>query len=142
LEAINLDNILSQEELLDELNEFKSTLKNFDYSCIDNIVFINLESLYCYVENIENNPFRMQYEKLQKILDIIEPYIPFTTQTEFINIIDTFQNLSELDNIKRAFSLKKRINFINYVNLITTEDEWQDIINICENIRNTYEKEI
>ncbi len=135
-----MDNILSQEKLLYELNEFKSTLKDFDYSCIDNIVFINLESLYCYIENIENNPFKIQYEKLQKILDIIEPYIPFTTQTEFINIIDTFQNLS--DNIKRAFSLKKRINFINYVNLITTEEEWQDIVNICKNIRNAYEKEM
>ncbi len=135
-----MDNILSQEKLLYELNEFKSTLKDFDYSCIDNIVFINLESLYCYVENVENNPFKIQYEKLQKILDIIEPYIPFTTQTEFINIMDTFQNLS--DNIKHAFSLKKRINFISYVNLITTEDEWQDIVNVCKDIRNAYEKEI
>lgn len=135
-----MDNILSQEKLLYELNEFKSTLKDFDYSCIDNVVFINLESLYYYVENIEDNPFKIQYEKLQRILDIIEPYIPFTTQTEFINIMDTFQNLS--DNIKRAFSLKKRINFINYVNLITTEDEWQDIVNICKDIRNAYEKEM
>lgn len=137
-----MDNILTQERLLEELEKFKFTLENFDYSDIKNIIFINLDSLYCYIENIEDNPFKLQYKKLQNILDIIEPYIPFTTENEYINMTDMNENFTDLEDIKRAFSQKKRINFINYIRTITTESEWQDVINICKDIRNTYERYI
>lgn len=137
-----MDNILTQERLLEELEKFKFTLENFDYSDIKNIIFINLDSLYCYIENIEDNPFKLQYKKLQNILDIIEPYIPFTTENEYINMTDMNENFTDLEDIKRAFSQKKRINFINYIRTITTESEWQDVINICKDIRNTYEQYI
>lgn len=135
-----MDNILTQERLLEELEKFKFTLENFDYSDIKNIIFINLDSLYCYIENIEDNPFKLQYKKLQNILDIIEPYIPFTTENEYVNITDMNENFTELEDIKRAFSAKKRFNFINYIRSITTESEWQDVISICKDIRNTYER--
>lgn len=135
-----MDNILTQERLLEELEKFKFTLKNFDYSDIKNIIFINLDSLYCYIENIEDNPFKLQYKKLQNILDIIEPYIPFTTENEFVNITDMNDNFTDLEDIKHAFSAKKRFNFINYVRSLTTESEWQDVISICKDIRNTYER--
>lgn len=135
-----MDSILTQERLLEELEKFKFTLENFDYSDIKNIIFINLDSLYCYIENIEDNPFKLQYKKLQNILDIIEPYIPFTTENEFVNITDMNENFTDLEDIKRAFSAKKRFNFINYIRSITTESEWQDVINICKDIRNTYER--
>lgn len=135
-----MDNILTQERLLEELEKFKFTLKNFDYSDIKNIIFINLDSLYCYIENIEDNPFKLQYTKLQNILDIIEPYIPFTTENEFVNITDMNDNFTDLEDIKHAFSAKKRFNFINYVRSLTTESEWQDVISICKDIRNTYER--
>lgn len=135
-----MDNILTQERLLEELEKFKFTLENFDYSDIKNIIFINLDSLYCYIENIEDNPFKLQYKKLQNILDIIEPYIPFTTENEYVNITDMNEDFTELEDIKRAFSAKKRFNFINYIRSITTESEWQDVISICKDIRNTYER--
>lgn len=135
-----MDNILTQERLLEELEKFKFTLENFDYSDIKNIIFINLDSLYCYIESIEDNPFKLQYKKLQNILDIIEPYIPFTTENEYVNITDMNENFTELEDIKRAFSAKKRFNFINYIRSITTESEWQDVISICKDIRNTYER--
>lgn len=135
-----MDNILTQERLLEELEKFKFTLKNFDYSDIKNIIFINLDSLYCYIENIEDNPFKLQYKKLQNILDIIEPYIPFTTENEFVNITDMNDSFTDLEDIKHAFSAKKRFNFINYVRSLTTESEWQDVISICKDIRNTYER--
>lgn len=135
-----MDNILTQERLLEELEKFKFTLENFDYSDIKNIIFINLDSLYCYIESIEDNPFKLQYKKLQNILDIIEPYIPFTTENEYVNITDMNENFTELEDIKRAFSAKKRFNFINYIRSITTESEWQDVISICKDIRNTYEQ--
>lgn len=136
-----MENILSEKELLTELNNFKFVLHNFDYKDIENLIFLNLESLYVYIENVENNPFKLQYEKLQKILDVIEPYIPFVTENGFINMIE-IENLSdseELKNIQKIFSSKKRVNFTNIIRIINNNTEWENIVNICKEIRNDLE---
>lgn len=140
-----MENVLTQSELLTELNNFKYNLQNFDYSNIKNITFINLDALYYYIENIEDNPFKIQYEKLQKILDIIEPYIPFSIDSDIIDILDITSissNDEESHMIKNFFSLKKRINFMNSVRIITTDEQWQYLIDTCEKIRNIKISEI
>lgn len=137
-----MENILSEEELVSELNNFKFILHNFDYTDIKNLIFINLDALYFYIENIKGNPFKAQYEKLEKLLDIIEPYIPFISENGFVNIIE-IENLSdskELENIQKIFSSKKRANFTNIVRIINNNNtDWENIINICKDIRNNLE---
>ncbi len=131
--------MISEEELVNELNNFKFTLQNFDFSDIKNIIFINFEALYFYIEQVEDNPFHVQYQKLQNILDVIEPYIPFVTEDGFISIIDVnLENSNELDSVKKIFSSKKRLNFTNIIRYLDTKDDWQYILNICKEIRNNY----
>lgn len=138
-----MENILTQEELVLQLNNFRITLQDFDYSAIKNITFLNLDSLYCYIENVENNPFKLQYNKLQQILDIIEPYIPFPTENKFINTLDFNDfnnNYGELENLKTQLSLQKRNNFINLVKMCTNNEDWSFILELCKDIRDSYEK--
>ena len=62
-----------------ELENLRDLINNFDYSELKNVTFINLESLFTYIAQVEDNPFRRQYEAMQSSLDILEPFIPFAT---------------------------------------------------------------
>lgn len=128
-----MENILTEEQLLIELNNFRDTLQNFDYSDIRNVTFINLNSLYYYIQTVENNPFQLQHQKLQQILDKIEPYIPLITDDGFLNIID-IEQAPDIQDLKQMIGLKKRLNFTSVARLITTDEQWQAIIDVCKNI--------
>ena len=60
-----MSKLLTKQELEGHLAQFREILANFDYSCLKNIRFFNLDSLYAYMETIKDNPFEMQYKALQ-----------------------------------------------------------------------------
>lgn len=131
---------MTQQQLLSELNRFRYILQNFDYSDIYNVTFINLESLYCYIENVEDNPFKIQYDNLQTILDNIEMYIPFVTDDGFIDTVETDSlKYPYTGGFQKAFSAKKRLNFTTLVRTITDDIQWELILDICMSIRDRYE---
>lgn len=137
-----MEPILSQQELSNQLNEFRDIIQHFDYSEIKNVTFINLESLYTYIAQVEDNPFEKQYQALHKILDIIEPYLPFAmgnTAVEFLVQASMVSSHEEMESLKKRFSSKTRLEFMNAVRGITQDDEWQYLVNICENIRGNHE---
>ncbi|WP_070001055.1 hypothetical protein [Cellulosilyticum sp. I15G10I2] len=133
-----MSTLLTKQQLENHLLQFRHVLSSFDYSSIQNIRFLNLESFFVYMDNVENNPFKQQYDELQKILDAIQPYLPFVSSKrakDFLNALGSSSDDEEVDTIKRNYTEKLRQDFINLARTITIEDEWQRIIDICEEIR-------
>lgn len=134
--------ILTQEQLYNELNNLKYLVNNFDYSELKNVTFINLESLFTYIAEIEDNPFQRQYEALQTSLDILEPFIPFATgekAKEFLIQVSQTTSDEEIQWLKQEYINKMRIDFVNVIRMITSEDEWNYLVQICESIRQSKE---
>lgn len=130
--------LLSREELSYHINNFRNILANFDYSAIKNIRFFNLESFFSYMETVENNPFKQQYNALQKELDILQPYLPFVSAnraSEFLTAMAKAVDEQESTLIKQEYTQKLRTDFINLARTTTTDDGWNSIISTCEEIR-------
>ncbi|WP_058486580.1 hypothetical protein [Defluviitalea phaphyphila] len=138
-------NILTSEQLLKELNKLKSIINNFDYSELNNVTFLNLESLYTYISEVENNPFQRQYEAIQASLDILEPFIPFATGNrakEFLIQASQANSDEEIELLKKEFASKMRIDFINTIRMINSDYEWESLVQICEAIRQSKENNL
>ncbi|MGL4343911.1 MAG: hypothetical protein ACRCTE_01800 [Cellulosilyticaceae bacterium] len=130
--------LLTKQELQDHLMNFRETLSNFDYSPIQNIRFLNLESLYFYMENIKDNPFQKQYQELQKHLDFLQPYLPFVSSeraSEFLTSMSKATDDDELTAIKKDYTQKLRMDFINFARTHTSDHQWGTIFDTCEEIR-------
>lgn len=138
-----MQQVLSSKELYMHLNDFRETLQGFDYSNLGNIRFLNLESVYAYMETVENNPFQRQYKELQEILDTLQPYLPFLSSErakDFLIHMSTVTDEDEVERLKLEYSKKLRMDFINIARKITCEDDWALIITICEQIRSRKEE--
>lgn len=130
--------LLTKGELEQALEDFKQTLSNFDYSSIKNVTFLNADAFICYMETIDGNPFKKQYSALQTQLDILQPYLPFTTAAranEFLEALSHTHNDDEVSEIKRSFTKILRDDFIKFSRTATTTDQWQHILQVCEEIR-------
>lgn len=138
-----MQQVLSSKELYTHLNDFRQTLQGFDYSNIGNIRFLNLESVFAYMETVENNPFKRQYIALQEVLDILQPYLPFLSSQrakDFLIHISTVTNDDEVELLKLEYIQKLRMDFISTTRKINNEDDWELIISICEQIRSRKEE--
>ncbi len=138
-----MQQVLSSQELYTHLNSLRKNLRSFDYSSIGNIRFLNLESVYAYMETVENNPFSKQYDELAEILDILQPYLPFLSSErakEFLIHMSTVTEDDEVERLKLEYTKKLRLDFINMTRKITNEHDWALVVNICQQIRSRKEE--
>lgn len=138
-----MQQVLSSQELYLHLNNFRETLQKFDYSDLENVTFFNLESVYTYIENIENNPFKRQYNALQQTLDNLQPYLPFLSSQrarDFLIQVASATDDEDITHLKIEYTKKLRMDFINAARMITSEKDWETIVNICEEIRSRKEE--
>ena len=138
-----MQQVLSSQELYLHLNNFRETLQAFDYSDLENITFFNLESVYAYMENIENNPFKRQYKELQENLDNLQPYLPFLSSqraTDFLMKASSVTDDHEIEQLKAEYTKKLRMDFINAARSARSEKDWHYIVGICEEIRSRKEE--
>lgn len=139
---VNMSNILSREELFFELDNLRDLIQNFDYSELENVTFLNLESLFTYIAEVEDNPFQRQYEALEAALDKLEPFIPFTSRERargFLIKMNQVETNEEIEWLKEEFSNKVRNDFVNMIRLIDSEEEWLHLKEICEILRQSKE---
>lgn len=130
--------LLTKHELEIELEDFRHLLSDFDYSSIKKITFLNLDAFLAYMENVEGNPFKVQYNALQKKLDILQPYLPFVSAqraNEFLEALGKAHDDDEIKHIKQNFTKILRDDFIKFSRTITTNAEWLRTIKVCEEIR-------
>ena len=138
-----MSNILSRDQLYMELENLRDLINNFDYSELKNVTFINLESLFTYIAQVEDNPFRRQYEAMQSSLDILEPFIPFATgerAKEFLIKMSQTESDEEIECLKEEYSHKIRTDFVNMIKMIESEEEWIHLTEICEVLRQNKEQ--
>lgn len=130
--------LLTKQELEIALQDFRQLLSDFDYSSLKNITFLNADAFLAYMENVEGNPFKAQYEALQNKLDILQPYLPFISAeraNEFLKELGQAQNDDEVTVIKKNFTKILREDFIKFSRTVTTNDQWAHTIAVCEEIR-------
>lgn len=133
-----MSTLLTTQSLANHILDFRHILGNFDYSSIKNITFLNLDAFFAYMENVEGNPFKAQYDALQKELDILQPYLPFVSgkrASEFLEALSTCTDETEQLIVKRNYTQKLRDDFIKFCRTATTDDQWEHIIHTCEEIR-------
>lgn len=133
-----MPNLLTKQELEIQLQDFRHLLSDFDYTSIKNISFLNLDAFLAYMENVEGNPFKAQYDALQSKLDILQPYLPFVSASranEFIEALSCTHNDEEVQSVKKEYTKILRDDFIKFSRTITTNDQWQRTLSVCEEIR-------
>lgn len=141
--GVYMQQVLSSQELYTHLNNFRETLQRFDYSDLGNITFFNLESVYAYINTIENNPFKRQYNELQENLDNLQPYLPFLSSErakEFLLKIAATEDDEDIEHLKAEYTKKLRMDFINATRTLRNEKDWDSILMVCEEIRSRKEE--
>ncbi|MCT4685883.1 hypothetical protein [Vallitalea sp.] len=137
-----MTDIISETELEIKLNEFRDVLINYDYSEIENVIFFDINSLNYYIENNEGNPFEKQYDAIEKILNSIYLYLPCSLSDDTINVISEILNVKYGDEaiVKQNVLFNIKLEFIDMVKNISSEEEWNKLVQLCKKIRNTKEK--
>ncbi len=130
--------LISHNDLKNALLDFRDILGNFDFSALRNVTFINSDAFISYVENVENNPFKKQYELLNKKLDIIQPYLPFSNAeraSQFLKAISQAKSPEMSQQVKADFTQKLRSDFIELSRTLTSLEQWEQLLDACEEIR-------
>lgn len=133
-----MQHVLSSQELYMHLTDFRQILMDFDSTHIGNLRFMNLESVYAYIENATNRSFNAHHNKLEETLDILQPYLPFLSSDrakEFLVEISKVTSDYEVEQLKEKYTKKLKVDFINTINKLTCDEDWQLLIDVCEHIR-------
>ena len=130
--------VLSEEDLILNLNEFRDTLINYDFSEVKNVVFLNVASLNTYIKNNKNNPFTRQYREIETLFNKIMPYIPSNIPNEAVEAITKILETKYDDKsvIKKNIYLNVKMDFIRTVKNIHSEKQWSQLLTMCKRIRN------
>lgn len=127
---------MSENELISKLEILKNSLLDFKDYNKSNIIFINADAFYSYIDNFSDDVI------LSKILIDIEQYIPLSlcidnnTLEIYIKACTT-ASPTELKKLEDKFYKKARLNFINKISNANTPQDWQDIINACSILYNS-----
>lgn len=129
--------IISEKALVEELNHFRYILTNYDFSEISNVIFFDIESLNCYLKMYEDNPFERQYKDIETILDRISAYLPSNISNDTIEVLTDILDSSycNMDLLKDHLLFNVKLDFIERVKNIQTEEEWQMLLVACDQLR-------
>ncbi len=127
-----MEGIISSEELKELIYMVRRTLLGYDYKKLNNVVFFNNEAVYDYLKKLKCSPNLT----ISDILDTIEPYIPLAlTETSLQMLLDVVNTPQDVEVIEKNFSKSAKIDFLNLLVIINEEEEWKNILDVCERIR-------
>lgn len=127
---------LTENELTSYLEVLKNILQNFDYSSIPNIIFLNMESFYSYIDNYCSN----NSKTIKEIMSAIEPCIPLTlcvddSTLELFIQASTSYSQEDIKKMEELFYKRARIDFMDTIRKANTKDKWDFILQTCQNLR-------
>jgi hypothetical protein len=130
--------IISEEVLVDELNHFRDILNHYDYEEVSNVIFFDIDSLNYYMQTHKDNPFERQYKEIETAFDLLSPYLPSSITEETIQMILEIMNRQDVESelVKENLLFNLKLEFIERVKGIQSEDEWNLLIAICKKLRN------
>ena len=134
--------IMSEKELEDELNSFRDILLHYDFSEVENIIFFDVESLNYYLQTNKENPFERQYQALEEKLNHLAPFIPTNATEETIKVLTEILSVKYDDKkiIKENILFNIKMDFIERVKNLKSENDWSYLVAICKKIRSEKEK--
>lgn len=127
---------LSKRQLEKQLIILKSILNCFDFSKFYNVEFINIETLYFYIDFYNKTPF-----KIKEIIHSIDSYIPLDFLSDN-NLIFNYKSALYSENIanfkifKSIFEKNAIKNFLILIDNANCPNSFNNILNICVQFKN------
>jgi len=137
-----MSNLINEKTLINCLEHMRAVLRGFDAKTAGNIIFLNLESFYGYINktrvtgNLTDCPF-------EKIAGLVEPYIPLAvTEDDMADYISAAldNRIADLTELEDEFVRVSMIKFINAVRNSDSDEDWNSLKETCVTIRNCKEQ--
>ena len=128
---------MSEDELVQCLEEIRAEVRVIVTKRIDNTVFLTLDGFYSYFDHLVHLATGLP-SRLPELLSKIEPYIvPSISDKEMGLYIRAIVNAddSTLDKIEANYEKSAKIGFINEVYAARNADEWAGVIKKCLYVR-------
>ena len=133
-----MDHFISERELTDYLNLLKDSIQEFDYSCLNNVIFFNFQSFYRFTSTIPCGN-----HTVSEVLDIVSRYIPLALSPQALNAFlcscENYQDL-ETDAVIDKFQMISKVDFFQLVRQCQKDSDWQRILSACKAIRENIER--
>lgn len=120
---------ISQEQLAGLMSLLKESLAFFDKQCYSKVAFINDWCLYRHIREFDIPKLlsgKRFHANIGAILDVLEPYIPFTISEE---------NFELFIQSTPKFIHKAKLDFVVTLRGHSSPDKWDQALQICESIR-------
>lgn len=127
-------NLPNERELLQKLTFIKKTLQRFDFSSLQNIIFMNSSSFYSYISKIkcENNT------TIEIALKEIEDCIPFALTDDSFEIFISAaaqEKEEKMEALRKGFVEGCKMDFLYMILNADTEEKWDRIVDSCQKLR-------
>jgi hypothetical protein len=89
--------------------------------------------MYSHIRSLDT---RKKHLSVGKLLDIMEPYIPFRlTEENFDYFMEAVMTADEANEIDPRFAHKAKMDFVFSLRAIKHSDGWEQATAVCEAIR-------
>jgi len=91
---------------------------------------------WCMYKHIRNLDTRKKHLSVGKLLDVLEPYIPFRlTEENFDYFMEAVITADEANEIDPKFAHKAKMDFVLSLKAIENPQGWEQATAVCEAIR-------
>lgn len=127
-------NQLSEGELKINIYALKEILDKIELFPIKNVLFFDINSYYCYLDDCYNNV------SISHIMTILEPYVPLSlcmddVLCDILEVAAKSDNLTQINRLKKEFYKKSVFNFFEKLKTSVNDLEIDYIFNLCNNLR-------
>ncbi|NLK37042.1 MAG: hypothetical protein GX299_03040 [Epulopiscium sp.] len=125
---------ISHDKLCHYLTCIKNTLNDFDFSSLENVVFFDSHSFYCYLAGLpcKNN------NTIEAMLEEIEDCIPFAlTHDSFSLFLEAYEEeqSEKMEALRKGFIESCKVDFLLLMLHMEDASQWEHLVDTCENLR-------
>lgn len=129
-----MEEYISHDKLCKYLCCLKKTLQDFDFSLLENVIFLNSHSFFCYLAELKCE----KIGTIGHILSEIEDCIPFAlTRDSFSLFLQAYEEdeATKMEAIRKGFVESCKTDFLLLLLHIEDSSQWDHLVNTCENLR-------
>lgn len=129
-----MEQIISRKQLCGNLSDLKNTLHHYDFSCLQNVIFLDSHAFYNYLSMLNCGHGRTVAE----ILSEIESCIPFALTDDSFSIFlsaSTEMEEQKMEALRKGFVESCKTDFLLLLLNITDKSSWEQIVESCDCLR-------
>ncbi len=129
-----MEQTISRRQLSGNLSDLKNTLHHFDFSFLQNVIFLDSHAFYTYLSKLDCGHGRT----VEEVLSEIESCIPFALTDDSFSL---FLSASEETEDKKMEALRKgfiescKTDFLLLLLNVQDKNSWENIMESCECLR-------